>query len=182
MQDTYEELKQLIKKYGCFTDGPYRLSGGALSDFYFDLRRVTMHPRGATLIAELIIGRLAGVNAVGGMESGAIPIATAIALKSGVIRGFFVRKSEKTYGRMRRIEGCIRKGDVVAFVEDVTTSGASVLAGIAAVEQLGCTIAKVISVLDRESGAQERITSKGYLFEALFRTSDFKSSELRTTY
>jgi orotate phosphoribosyltransferase len=60
-------------------------------------------------------------------------------------------------------------------VEDVTTSGESALSGIAAVEQLGCRIAKVISVLDRESGAQERITSKGYLFESLFTSSDFKS-------
>lgn len=177
MQETYEDLKQLIKKYGCFTDGPYRLSGGALSDFYFDLRRITMHPRGASLIAELMIERLTGVDAVGGMESGAIPIATAIALKSGVIRAFFVRKSEKTYGRMRRVEGCVLKGDVVAFVEDVTTSGVSALSGIAAVEQLGCRIAKVISVLDRESGAHERVTSEGYLFESLFTSSDFKSIE-----
>jgi orotate phosphoribosyltransferase len=74
VQDTNEDLKQLIKKYGYFTDGPYRLSGGALSDFYFDLRRVTMHPRGASLIAKLMIERLTGVDAVGGMESGAIPI------------------------------------------------------------------------------------------------------------
>jgi orotate phosphoribosyltransferase len=180
VQDTYEDLKQLIKKFGCFTDGPYRLSGGALSDFYFDLRRVTMHPQGASLIAEMMIERLAGIDAVGGMESGAIPIATAIALKSGVIRAFFVRKSEKTHGRMRRVEGCVRKGDVVAFVEDVTTSGESVLSGIGAVEQLGCRTAKVISVLDRESGAQERITSKGYLFEALFTSSDFKVPNFET--
>jgi orotate phosphoribosyltransferase len=108
------------------------------------------------------------------MESGAIPIAAAIALKSGNIRAFFVRKAEKTYGRMRRVEGCVQQGDVVAFVEDVTTSGESALSGIAAVEQIGCTIAKVITVLDRESGALERITSKGYPFEALFAASDFK--------
>ncbi|MGZ4927053.1 MAG: orotate phosphoribosyltransferase [Halobacteriota archaeon] len=180
VQNTYEDLKQLIKKFGFFTDGPYRLSGGALSDFYFDLRRVTMHPQGASLIAEMMIERLGGIDAAGGMESGAIPIATAIALKSGAIRAFFVRKSEKTHGRMRRVEGCVRKGDVVAFVEDVTTSGESVLSGIAAVEQLGCRIAKVICVLDRESGAKERITSKGYPFEALFIAGDFKVPNFET--
>jgi orotate phosphoribosyltransferase len=174
VQDAYDDLKLLIKKHGYFANGPYRLSGGEISDFYFDLRRVTMHPRGAALISELMLERVAGVDAVGGMESGAIPIATAIALKSGTLRAFFVRKTEKKHGRMRRAEGCIRQGDVVAFVEDVTTSGESVLLGIAAVEQLGCTVVKVICVLDRESGAQERITSKGYPFEALFAASDFK--------
>ena len=174
VQDAYDDLKLLIKKYGFFTDGPYSLSSGETSDFYFDLRRVTMHPRGAALISELMVERLTGVDAVGGMESGAIPIATAIALKSGTVRAFFVRKTEKRHGRMRKAEGCIRQGDVVAFVEDVTTTGESVLSGIAAVEQLGCTIAKVISVLDRESGAHKRITSKGYPFEALFVARDFK--------
>jgi orotate phosphoribosyltransferase len=174
VQDAYDDLKLLIKKYGYFADGPYRLAAGETSDFYFDLRRVTMHPRGAALISELMVERLAGVDAVGGMESGAIPIATAIALKSGTVRAFFVRKTEKKHGRMRKAEGCIRQGDVVAFVEDVTTTGESVLSGIAVIEQLGCTIAKVICVLDRESGARVRITSKGYPFEALFAASDFK--------
>jgi orotate phosphoribosyltransferase len=171
---SFEDLKVLIQKYGYFADGPYRLSAGGISDFYFDLRRVTMHPRGAALISELMLERLAGVDAVGGMESGAIPIATAIALKSGSVRAFFVRKAEKKYGRMRRAEGCIQKGDVVAYVEDVITSGESALSGIAVIENLGCTIAKVLCVLDRESGAREQITSRGYLFEALFRVSDFR--------
>jgi orotate phosphoribosyltransferase len=120
-----------------------------------------------------MVERLGSVDAVGGMESGAIPIATAIALKSGKVRAFYVRKAEKKHGRMRRTEGCIRHGDVVAFVEDVTTSGESVLSGVAAVEQFGCTISKVLCILDRERGAKERIESNGYPFEALFAARDF---------
>lgn len=173
MQKSYDDLKDLVKTYALFSDGPYRLSAGELRDVYFDLRRVTMHPRGASLVSELMLERLGSVDAVGGMESGAIPIATAIALKSGTVRAFFVRKAEKNHGRRRRTEGCIKHGDVVAFVEDVTTSGNSVLSGIAAVEQLGCTIAKVVCILDRESGAKERIESSGYPFESLFSERDF---------
>jgi orotate phosphoribosyltransferase len=169
-----QELKALIKRYAYFTDGPYILSAGGISDFYFDLRRVTMHPRGAALVSELMLERLAGIDAVGGMESGAIPIATAIALKSGTMRAFFVRKAEKEYGRMRRTEGCIQTGDVVAYVEDVMTSGESALSGINVIEKLECTVAKVLCVLDREGGARERITSSGYSFEALFRASEFR--------
>lgn len=174
MSSSVEDLKGLIQKYGYFNDGPYRLSAGGISDFYFDLRRVTMHPRGAALISQLMIERLTGIDAVGGMESGAIPIATAIALKSGTLRAFFVRKAGKKHGRMRSVEGCIQKGDIVAYVEDVMTSGESALLGISVIENVGCTIAKVLCVLDRESGARERITARGYSFEALFRASDFK--------
>ena len=183
------DLKALIKEQGCFSDGPYKLSSGGTSDFYFDLRRVTMDPKGAALISELVLERLkdvAEVVAVGGMESGAIPIATAIALtshnkshnksqnKSRNYRAFFVRKTQKNHGRERMVEGQIQEGDVVAFVDDVTTSGESVLSGIAAVKDLGCNVAKVISILDRETGAEKLITEKGYEFEALFKASEFK--------
>jgi orotate phosphoribosyltransferase len=175
LKDKYEELKYLILKYGYFSNGPYQLSGGQVSDYYFDLRRVMMHPRGASLTADLIIEKLGKIDAVGGIESGAIPIATAIAVKSGDIRAFFVRKAKKSHGRMQRVEGCIKSGDNVGFVDDVTTSGKSVLTGIKALEEMNCTIVKVISVLDRESGASENITSKGYKFEPIFKTSDFKN-------
>jgi orotate phosphoribosyltransferase len=174
MKSAHDQLKNLIRKYGYYTDGPYTLSGGEVSDFYFDLRRVTMHPIGASLIAELMLERLENVDAVGGVESGAIPIATAIALKSGTVRAFFVRKAEKRHGRKRLAEGCINGGDVVGFVEDVTTSGRSVLSGINAVEQLDCTVAKVMSVLDRQSSAKDLIESNGYTFESLFKASDFR--------
>ncbi|MGZ4934001.1 MAG: orotate phosphoribosyltransferase [Halobacteriota archaeon] len=173
MHSARAQLHDLIERYGYFADGPYTLSGGETSNFYFDLRRITMHPRGASIVAQLMLERLQGVDAVGGMESGAIPIAAAIALTSGTVRAFFIRKAEKMHGRRRLAEGCLRSGDTVGIVEDVTTSGRSVLFAIHAVEQLDCTVTKVISVLDRQSGAKELIESAGYLFESLFVASDF---------
>ena len=173
LKNKYEELKNLILKYGYFSNGPYQLSGGQVSDYYFDLRRVTMHPRGASLTADLVIEKLGNIDAVGGIESGAIPIATAVAVKSGAVRAFFVRKAAKSHGRVQRVDGCIKNGDTVAFVDDVTTTGKSTLAGIKIVEEMNCTVTKVIAVLDRESGAQGNIMSKGYKFESIFKTSDF---------
>ncbi len=173
MRDAHAQLYDLIKRYGFFADGPYTLSGGEISDVYFDLRRVTMHPRGASITSLLMLEHLQGVDAVGGMESGAIPIAAAVALKSGTVRAFFVRKAEKKHGRRRLAEGCLRNGDTVGIVEDVTTSGNSVLFAINAVEELDCTVLKVVSVLDRQSGAKEAIESAGYQFESLFVARDF---------
>jgi len=71
------------------------------------------------------------------------PSLTAIALKSGTVRAFFCEKAQKQHGRMRRTEGCIRHGDVVAFVEDVTNKRRiSPFRNELLVEQLGCTICK----------------------------------------
>lgn len=176
MHGARAQLYDLIERYGYFADGPYKLSGGEISNVYFDLRRITMHPRGAFVVSQLMLERLHGVDAVGGMESGAIPIAAAIALQSGTVRAFFIRKAEKVHGRRRLAEGCLRNGDIVGIVEDVTTSGRSVLFAINAVEQLDCTVTKVISVLDRQSGAKELIESAGYLFESLFQASDFTAA------
>ncbi len=176
MRAARAQLYELIKRYGYFTDGQYALSGGGISTVYFDLRRITMHPQGASAIAQLMLKRLQHADAVGGMESGAIPIAAAIALKSGTVRAFFVRKVEKKHGIKRLVEGCLRSGDTVSIVEDVTTSGRSVLYAINAVEQLDCTVMKVLSVLDRQSGAKETIESAGYQFESLFVAADFTTN------
>ena len=177
MQGARAQLYDLIVRYGYFAGGQFTLSSGETSDIYFDLRRVTMHPRGASVISHLMLERLPDIDAAGGMESGAIPIATAIALQSGTIRAFFVRKEGKMHGRRRLVEGCLKNGDIVGIVEDVTTSGRSVLSAIRAVEQLDCTVAKVISVLDRQSGAEELIKSAGYRFESLYVASDFTTAQ-----
>ncbi|MGZ4913485.1 MAG: orotate phosphoribosyltransferase [Halobacteriota archaeon] len=173
MQGAHAQLYDLIVRYGYFVGGQFTLSSGETSDIYFDLRRVTMHPSGASVISHLMLERLPDIDAAGGMESGAIPIATAIALQSGTIRAFYIRKEEKMHGRGRLVEGCLKNGDIVGLVEDVTTSGRSVLSAIRAVEQLDCTVTKVISVLDRQSGAKELIESAGYRFESLCVASDF---------
>ena len=173
MHGARAQLYDLIERYGYFAERPYTLSGGGTSNVYFDLRRITMHPRGASVVSQLMLERLQGIDAVGGMESGAIPIAAAIALKSGTVRAFFIRKAEKMHGRRRLAEGCLKSGDNVGIVEDVTTSGRSVLFAIKAVEQLDGTVMKVISILDRQTGAKELIESAGYLFESLLVASDF---------
>jgi len=173
MQGAHAQLYDLIVRYGYFAGKQFTLSSGETSDIYFDLRRITLHPRGASVISHLMLERLPDIDAAGGMESGAIPIATAIALQSGTIRAFYIRKEEKMHGRRRLVEGCLKNGDIVGLVEDVTTSGRSVLSAIRAVEQLDCTVTKVISVLDRQSGARELIESAGYRFESLCVASDF---------
>src|SRR5437868_13814472 len=129
-----DELFELIRT-GSFGRGKVMLASGRESDFYFDLRPTTIHPAGATAVGELICDALegTGVDFVGVLEAGAIPIATAVAIAShrrgGNLQAFFVRKKAKDHGAKKMIEG-LPKGETlngknVVIVEDATTTGGS---------------------------------------------------------
>lgn len=160
--------------------GEFTLASGRRSDFYIDARLSTMSPDGLRLIGEL--GRAAleragwNVAAVGGLTMGADPIAYAIAYASArsarPLRAFAVRKEAKTHGTGKRVEGPFRKGDVVAVVEDVITSGSSALSAMDAVRQEGGTVAGVLALLDREEGGVAKIEASGIPVLALSRASD----------
>ncbi|MGI8619501.1 MAG: orotate phosphoribosyltransferase [Gemmatimonadaceae bacterium] len=155
--------------------GEFTLASGRRSDFYIDARLSTMSPEGLHLIGALGRGALArsgwNVDAVGGLTMGADPMAYAIAYASAgspkPLRAFAVRKEPKVHGTGKRIEGPFRKGDVVAVVEDVITTGSSALSAIDAVEQAGGIVAGVLALLDREEGGREKIESRGHKVIAL---------------
>jgi orotate phosphoribosyltransferase len=128
-----------------------------------------MSPEGLVLIGELGLHALRDsgwdVHAVGGLTLGADPVAYAIAYTSvgtgRLVRAFSVRKEAKTHGTGRLIEGPFRRGDRVAVVEDVITTGGSALKAIAAVRDAGGTVAGVLAVVDRNEGGRQAIEESG---------------------
>lgn len=159
--------------------GEFTLASGRRSDFYIDARLTTMSPEGLRLIGER--GRDAlersgwNVDSIGGLTMGADPIAYAIAYASAEsdkpLRAFSVRKEPKVHGTGKRVEGPFRKGDVVAVIEDVVTTGGSALSAIDAVQDEGGIVAGVLALLDREEGGLERIEARGFSVLALARGS-----------
>jgi orotate phosphoribosyltransferase len=159
--------------------GEFTLASGRRSDFYIDARLTTMSPEGLRLIGEE--GRAAldrsgwNVDAVGGLTMGADPIAYAIAYSSATtpqpLRAFSVRKAAKEHGTGKRVEGPFKKGDVVAVIEDVITTGGSAVSAIDAIRQEGGTVAGVLALLDREEGGVARIEAMGVPVLALARGS-----------
>jgi orotate phosphoribosyltransferase len=158
--------------------GDFTLASGRKSGYYIDARVVTLHHEGAYLIARAILDFLSAggieADAVGGMAIGADPIAGAVAALSHreavPLSGFIVRKESKGHGTGRRIEGGLASGSRVVVVDDVITTGGSTLAAIRAVEEIGCKVAAVICVIDREEGGAQ--TLKEYRFHPLFRVSE----------
>lgn len=159
--------------------GEFTLTSGAAASYYIDLRRVSLDHRVAPLIGDVMLDLIDGVpdvSAVGGLTMGADPIASAI-LHRGVVRGrsldaFVVRKEPKDHGRGRQVEGPDVSGKRVIVVEDTSTTGGSPLTAVAALEKAGATIAAVAVVVDRDTGARERIENAGYPYLAAISLAD----------
>ena len=136
----YDRLRDMLVRTGAFAhspDKPFVLASGRSSPYYFDMRRLNAHPEGLHLAASAILEQVSGsARSVGGMESGAIPLATAISLESrrtdAPLKSFYVRKNPKQHGTGRLVEGMLEPPCIL--VDDVITSGASVLRALEAAD------------------------------------------------
>ncbi len=178
-------LAQIVKERS-FQEGPeMKLASGKTSTFYFNMKPTMLDPEGARLIAELMLDELEGVDVdlVGGLEMGAVPIASAIAAISHVrgrpLAAFFVRKQAKEHGTQSLVEGLVRSdtmaGKRVAIVEDVTTTGGSALKAAAALRNDGAKIVRVLTIVDRQDGAAEAFADAGLKFVPILTLADFRS-------
>jgi orotate phosphoribosyltransferase len=159
--------------------GEFVLSSGRTSTYLFQLRQTTMLPEGAALIGDIIVDYMkrSGLFCVGGLEMGAVPIVSAVAavshLKSFPVDAFFVRKAQKEHGARERIDGFLRAGADVLMIDDVATTGGSILKAIEGIAGEGCHVSRALAVVDREEGAAENLAAQGIQLAAIFKRSDF---------
>ncbi|HEV2371674.1 MAG TPA: orotate phosphoribosyltransferase [Streptosporangiaceae bacterium] len=170
-----DDLLAMIREKGV-VHGDYVLSSGQRATYYVDLRRVLLSGRGAWLAGRVMLATTADLryDAVGGLTLGADPVATAMmhaATAAGrPLDAFIVRKSEKAHGTQRRIEGPDVVGRRVLAVEDTSTTGASVLTAVDALNEAGAHVVGVAVVVDR--GGRERVTARGLEFRAAYCIGD----------
>ena len=178
-------LIEIVKSRSFQSGVEIKLASGKISTYYFNMKPTMLHPEGAHLIASLILDNLEGVHAemVGGLEMGAVPIASAVAALSHVrgwpLAAFFVRKQAKDHGTQSLVEGLPKgetmKGRRLVVVEDVTTTGGSALKAAQALQAEGATIVRIITVLDRLDGAREAFAAAGFEFQAILTLDDFRA-------
>ena len=137
-----------------FRLGEFKLSSGGTSDYYIDCRTTTLDAKGARLTGEVFFEEIRRrgwkAQAIGGLTMGADPIVVAVAVVSGELDGFLVRKAEKQHGTGQRIEGFREKGARVVIVDDVCTTGASTVQAIEAAREFGFDIVGVMCLIERE--------------------------------
>lgn len=137
-----------------FRLGEFKLSSGGTSDYYIDCRTTTLDARGAQLTGQVFLEEIRAqgweADAIGGLTMGADPIVVAVAVTSGTMHGFLVRKAEKQHGTGRRIEGFAENGARVVIVDDVCTTGSSTVQAIAAAREFGFEVIGVMCLVERE--------------------------------
>ena len=170
------ELRDALVACGAVRFGDFTLASGAKSNYYVDIKRASTDPQVLRLMGDGLAARAQGAQRIGGMELGAVPLAAAAALASG-IPFLMVRKKTKDYGTTSRIEGPFEAGDAVVVVEDVTTSGGSSVEAVKVLRDAGLRVTKVVTVVDREAGAAAAFSALGVTFEALVTASDLLKSK-----
>lgn len=172
-----------ILKERAFEKKPVTLASGRKSNFYIDVKRVSLDPEGAALIGEglftLIQKNYSEAKLAGGLTLGADPLGAALAVisfqKGCPIPAFIVRKQPKSHGLQLWVEGGegFGPGTAVVVLEDVVTTGKSALEAIEKIEPLGWRVLGVAAVVDRQEGGAENLKERGYSLYSLFRKEDF---------
>ncbi len=168
-----------------FRLGEFKLSSGGTSDYYIDCRTTTLDARGTQLVGQVFLDEMRRqgwhADAIGGLTMGADPIVVAVAVTSGTLHGFLVRKAEKQHGTGQRIEGFREKGARVVIVDDVCTTGGSTVQAIEAAREFGFKIAGVICLVEREDAhgrPNVEMAAAGAPFVAIFTANDVRKQHL----
>jgi orotate phosphoribosyltransferase len=166
-----------------YKSGEFKLASGRISDFYFDGKQVELMPEGAYLIGEVIFEEIKDgeFDAIGGLAVGAVPMVTSTVISCfhhGVnIEGIFVRPQAKSHGTRQVVEGKLNRGARVVIVDDVATSGRSLMQAIEAVEEAGATVELVLVIVNRQEGADELFRDKGYPFRCIFTKDEIAEAD-----
>lgn len=183
MSDRQRLREILLEK--SYRKGNFTLTSGKTSDFYIDGKQTTLSAEGSylcgKLLLELINKEKQSIDAVGGMTLGADPLVTAVSLVSFLegrpIPAFIVRKEAKGHGTGNYIEGLknMPAGCRVALVEDVVTTGGTLLKVIERVESQGFKVGLVATVVERQEGGISALADKGYRLESIFTREELLS-------
>ena len=184
-----KQLQSAIARHAIgVLDQPVQLASGGWSNYYCDVRVLTLHPRYARMIGALMAPAVidSGAEAVGGMAMGSIALSSAVAeaaLDLGhTIPTFFVRPQAKDHGLPSKSaitmsvaddgRSLMRSGRRVAIVEDTVTQGGSAMKAVDAVLAEGCDVVLVMSVVERHEGGGAKFRERGIPFARLFYTDD----------
>lgn len=175
MTDDRKRLATLLLQLS-YVEGEVTLTSGRKSDYYFDCKQTALHPEGGYLIARAFLDLLGkfDVRGVGGMTLGADPLVAAVSVLSHLdkcpLPAFIIRKQPKGHGTNQYLEGLknFQPGDRVALLEDVVTTGGTLLTSVERVRAAGLEVATVLCVLDREEGGRDRLAQAGLTLESIF--------------
>jgi orotate phosphoribosyltransferase len=170
----HAELGRALRD-AAYLEGDFVLRSGRRSKYYldkylFETRPDVLAPLGAE-IAAAIAEHEPDAARIAGPELGAVALATAASLESG-LPFLIVRKAAKDYGTSKRLEGTFEQGECVVLVEDVVTTGGAALEAVDALRAAGLRVSNAVCVLDREEGGADAFARHAVRLRPLFRASE----------
>jgi orotate phosphoribosyltransferase len=175
MNELKRKLAKLLLELS-YREGDFTLTSGKKSEYYFDCKQTALHPEGGYLIGRLFFEMLKEYEAegIGGMTLGADPLVSGVTVVSHLegrpLPGFIIRKKSKGHGTDQYLEGLANfsEGDKVVLLEDVCTTGGTLITAAERVRDAGLEIVGVLAVLDREEGGREKLKEAGLQLDSIF--------------
>ena len=175
---TDDELREGIRA-AAYLEGDFVLRSGRRSRYYLDKYRFETRPELLGPLGERLAAAVAEhepeATRLAGPELGAVALATAASLESG-LPFVIVRKAAKEYGTSNRLEGVYAEGERVCVLEDVVTSGGALLEAVQALREAGLQVRTAVCVVDREEGGADELARHAVRLRSLFRAGDFVST------
>ena len=159
----------MLTECGAIKFGKFILTSGKESSYYIDIKAASTRPRILRRIAEEMARHVDGTR-IAGMELGAVPIAAAVALQTD-LPFCILRKKPREHGTGSQIEGEVMPGETVTVVEDVATTGGSIVQSVKLIRAAGGVVKRAIVVVDREEGAAEALRAENVELLALVKRS-----------
>jgi uridine monophosphate synthetase len=163
-----DPLAERLFDSGCIRFGDFELKSGIRSPVYLDLRTLVGHPGVLRAVARRYVPLLleSGATRLAGVPLAGMPLATAAALESGMPM-VYPRPSVKDHGLMSKVDGPFEEGDRVVVLDDVATSGASILETVSRLRDVGCVVDTAVVLVDRGGGADEALAAEGVALRAV---------------
>jgi orotate phosphoribosyltransferase len=172
-EDVREQLATALVEVGAVEFGDFTLASGRRSDVYVNIKRATTRPAILRLCAKAMAEHVGGADRVAGVELGAIPLAVAVSLETG-LPFIMVRKKPKDHGTQSLLEGELEPADEVVLVEDVTTTAGSAARAVEVLRESGARVDRVVVVIDRGEGATETLAAAGAKLIAILTLADLR--------
>lgn len=160
-----KELIKLLKEHGIIQFGKFKLSSGKESDYYIDMRRALSIPVIYREVIEAMSQLVSNIDLVAGIESGGVPWAAMLAYQLG-IGMIYVRKQPKEHGTSRFVEGIYTSNQRVLIIDDVMTTGSSIIRGIELIEAAGLRAVQAMVIVDRSGGGIDLKVPLQYVLKA----------------
>jgi len=176
-EDVKAEICKILNKIGALKFGVFKLTSGKISPYYIDLRIIPSFPDAFQKICNLQAGfikeeiKVKSFDRIAGIPIAGIPFASLIAynLKKPFL---YIRKGVRLHGRQRRVEGILTSGDRVLLIDDLITTGLSLIEATKAIEAEGGVATDAVVLLDREERGREKLDKKGIKLHALLKMSE----------